>query len=57
MTTAFGAALLLVAFTLLRPGFWWDRIFPPLMEVPAAQLEDVIDEVDPAVIGKGRISV
>jgi len=41
------AALLLVAFTLLRPGFWWDRIFPPLMEVPAAQLEEVIDEVDP----------
>lgn len=22
------AALLLVAFTLLRPGFWWDKIYP-----------------------------
>jgi TRAP transporter 4TM/12TM fusion protein len=41
------AALLLVAFTLLRPGFWWDMIYPPLKEVPAAQLEAIVDEVDP----------
>ncbi len=41
------AVLLLVAFTLLRPGFWWDMVFPPLKEVPAAQLEAIVDEVDP----------
>ena len=23
------AALLLIAFTLFRPGFWWDQIYPP----------------------------
>ncbi|MFZ7125821.1 MAG: TRAP transporter permease [Desulfobacterales bacterium] len=40
-------ALLLVAFTLLRPGFWWDMVYPPLEEVPASQLEQVLDDVDP----------
>ncbi|MBI5782043.1 MAG: TRAP transporter permease [Rhodocyclales bacterium] len=34
--------LLLVAFTLLRPGFWMDRIVSPYIEVPAAELETVI---------------
>ena len=26
---AFTAVLLLVAFTLFRPGFWWDMVYPP----------------------------
>ena len=39
--------LLLVAFTLLRPGFWWDMIFPPLLEVKATRLEEVIERTDP----------
>jgi TRAP transporter 4TM/12TM fusion protein len=26
-------ALLLVAFTLFRPGFWWDEIYPPTREI------------------------
>jgi len=32
------AALLLVAFSLFRPGYWWDQVYPPVLEVPAAQL-------------------
>jgi TRAP-type uncharacterized transport system fused permease subunit len=32
------AALLLVAFTLFRPGFWWDEIYPPLESAPAADI-------------------
>jgi hypothetical protein len=40
-------ALLLIAFTLFRPGFWWDEIFPPLKEVPAANLEQIVAEMDP----------
>ena len=36
------AALMLVAFTLLRPGFWWDMIYPPLSEVKATRLEQVM---------------
>ncbi len=41
------AALLLVAFTLFRPGFWMDMIVPPLESVPAAKIEQVA-EVMPA---------
>jgi TRAP transporter 4TM/12TM fusion protein len=40
-------ALLLVAFTLFRPGFWWDMAFPPLAEKPAAQLEQMVAMMDP----------
>jgi len=31
-------ALLLVAFTLFRPGFWWDEIFPPTETLPATEI-------------------
>ena len=41
------AALLLVTFTLLRPGFWWDKIYPPLEEVKATKLEQIIEETEP----------
>jgi len=30
--------LLLIAFSLFRPGFWMDRIFPPWQEVPGTQI-------------------
>jgi len=31
-------ALLLVTFTLFRPGFWWDMVYPPYEEAPAVEL-------------------
>ena len=34
-------ALILVAFTLFRPGFWMDQIYPPLSSVPASGIHDV----------------
>ncbi len=37
-------AMLLIAFTLFRPDFWWDRWFPAQQEVQVTQLEQVIDE-------------
>lgn len=40
-------ALLLVAFTLFRPGFWWDMAFPPLMQEPAAKLEQTVQDMEP----------
>jgi hypothetical protein len=40
-------ALLLVAFTLLRPGFWWDMVFPPLQEEPPVKLEQMIEGMEP----------
>ena len=41
------AALLLVAFTLFRPGFWWDMVFPPLTQEPAAKLEQMVAGMEP----------
>ncbi len=33
-------ALLLIAFTLFRPGFWWDEIYAPDARLPPAQVYD-----------------
>ena len=36
-------ALILVAFTMFRPGFWMDRIYPPLEAVPATAIYDIAE--------------
>ncbi len=36
-------ALLLITFTLFRPGYWWDMIYPPFERVPASQMMKVIE--------------
>ncbi len=41
------AALLLVAFTLFRPGFWWDSLYPGVIEKPALQIETIASEISP----------
>ena len=33
-------AILLIAFTLFRPGFWWDMVFPPTEELPATVITE-----------------
>lgn len=33
--------MLLVAFSLFRPGFWWDELYPPIERVPPIQIEEV----------------
>ncbi|MCB1340918.1 MAG: DUF3394 domain-containing protein, partial [Pseudooceanicola sp.] len=40
-------ALLLVAFTLFRPGFWMDMIYPPFDTVAPAQIEQAVADVPP----------
>ena len=35
--------LVLIAFTMFRPGFWWDEIYPPLVQVGADQIYQEID--------------
>ncbi len=35
--------LVLIAFTMFRPGFWWDEIYPPLELVGAEQIYQEID--------------
>jgi TRAP transporter 4TM/12TM fusion protein len=39
------AVLLLVAFTLFRPGFFWDMIYPELETRPATELEQFISDL------------
>ncbi|MCE3026939.1 TRAP transporter permease [Salinicola sp. DM10] len=41
------ALLLLVAFTLFRPGFWMDMADAPYREVPPAQFEQALGEIGP----------
>jgi hypothetical protein len=38
-------ALLLIAFTLFRPGYFWDRLYPPLIENPPSELVQVLDQL------------
>jgi TRAP transporter 4TM/12TM fusion protein len=40
------AALLLIAFTLFRPGFFWDKVYPPLTEKPATELVQVLEQIN-----------
>jgi len=44
-------ALLLITFTLFRPGFWWDMVYPPFDEVPGAEMTQLIEQA-PAGTGK-----
>ena len=39
--------LLLVAFTLFRPGFWLDRVDPPFDDLPASQIYEVVGNAAP----------
>lgn len=36
--------LILVAFTLLRPGFWMDRLVAPYEDIPPAEIAAALDE-------------
>ena len=36
-------SLLLITFTLFRPGFWMDMVYPPLIAAPAAKIYDIIE--------------
>ena len=37
-------ALLLITFTLFRPGYWWDMIHPPHVQAAATEIMKVIEE-------------
>ncbi len=39
------ALLLLIAFSLFRPGFWMDRIVPPYQSMPAAEFVQASDNL------------
>ncbi|MFT5808589.1 MAG: TRAP transporter 4TM/12TM fusion protein [Moritella dasanensis] len=37
--------LLLITFTLFRPGFWWDMVYPPVEEVSPQHIEQVLADL------------
>jgi hypothetical protein len=39
--------MLLIAFTLFRPGYFWDKIYPPLIEKPPTELVQILDDLEP----------
>src|SRR5690606_31895242 len=39
--------LLVVAFSLFRPGFWMDMLYPPYKEVPPSELTRLVEEAPP----------
>ena len=41
------ALLLLIAFTLFRPGFFWDSLYPELIERPASELAQIAGSLNP----------
>ena len=40
-------ALLLVTFTLFRPGFWWDMVYSPYAEAPPAEFMKLVEAAKP----------
>ena len=41
------AALLLVTFTLFRPGYWWDMVYPPFEKAPPSELMKIVEAKPP----------
>ncbi|MBE02245.1 TRAP transporter permease [uncultured Marinobacter sp.] len=37
--------LLLITFTLFRPGFWWDMVYPPTEDRPGSELFQHVDDI------------
>ncbi|SDU11049.1 TRAP transporter permease [Stappia sp. ES.058] len=41
------AALILIAFTLFRPGFWMDMVYPPFNQIDPVNIEEAIGNAPP----------
>ena len=39
-------ALLLIAFVLFRPGYFWDKFFPPFEEKPGSELVQIVETME-----------
>jgi len=40
-------AMLLIAFILFRPGYFWDKLYPPMLEKPATELAAIVGQMEP----------
>jgi hypothetical protein len=50
------AALLLIAFTLFRPGYWLDQVQPPFADQPGVSLVEAVGAAQPADEIRVRVS-
>jgi TRAP transporter 4TM/12TM fusion protein len=41
------ALLLLITFTLFRPGYWWDMVYPATQDLPGTAIEEHVKTVPP----------
>jgi TRAP-type uncharacterized transport system fused permease subunit len=41
------AVLLLIAFSVFRPGFWWDMVYPPLQSMAASNIYSIAETMRP----------
>ena len=41
-----GILLLVISFTFFQPGYWWDKIYPPLEEISASQIFNIIENTE-----------
>jgi hypothetical protein len=48
-------ALLLVTFILFRPGYFWDKFYPPFVEKPGIELVEIVETMDPGSMLRLRI--
>ena len=48
-------ALLLICFTLFRPGYWLDRFMPPFAAQPAGAIASTIDGIEPGQTLRFRV--
>jgi len=48
-------ALLLVTFILFRPGYFWDKFYPPFVEKPGIELVEIVEAMDPDSMLRLRI--
>lgn len=46
--------LVLIAFSLFRPGFWWDMVYPPTNALPASALVTEVEQLAPGKFIKLR---
>ena len=52
--------LLLIAFSMFRPGFWWDRVYPPTEERPGSELFQHVESIpaeEPVIVKASGMNI
>ncbi|KXS53329.1 MAG: TRAP transporter, 4TM/12TM fusion protein [Marinobacter sp. T13-3] len=52
--------LLLITFTLFRPGYWWDMVYPPTEDRPATEIYQYVENIpadQPIIVKASGMSI